>query len=257
MPSENGRLRSTVDEIARSLRSQMTPVNSHFFFFPIFPVGEEDLREYVFDPIAALPAEICDLLPPSGIVLAPYLERAVGRSYPSVVSEKPPESKLIFATRVDGDNFATFFFTVKDEQVSDYHYFLYEALSAVVAQRAPEGLTSEWMALMRSEIEGQVHGEVDERSWRLKQGVLRRPISARTGGKPFREYATRAFEDTLTLYLHGVCCDIDVDPGPRQLPSRYIRKRLEVLRRLFPPPEGYAVFPEDLNRELAAPKRLV
>ena len=256
MPSENGRLRSTVDEIARSLRSQMTPINSRFSFFPIFPVGEEDLGEYVHDPIAALPSEISELLPPSGIVLAPYLERAVGRGYPSVVYEKPPESKLIFATRVDGDNFATFFFTVKDEQVSDYHYFLYEALSAVVAQRTSEQVSAEWMALIRSEIEAEVHGEVDERSWRLKQAVLRRPVPTRVTGKAFRDYATRAFEDTLTLYLHGVCCDIDVDPGPRQLPSRYIRKRLELLRRLFPPPEGYAVFPEDLNREPAAPKRL-
>ena len=256
MPSENGRLRSTVDEIARSLRSQMTPINSRFSFFPILPVGEEDLREYVHDPIAALPKGISELLPPSGIVLAPYLERPVGRGYPSVVYEKPPESKLIFATRVDGENFATFFFTVKDEQVSDYHYFLYEALSAVVAQRASEEVSSEWLGLIRSEIEAQVHGEVDERSWRLKQAVLRRPVPARTTGKPFREYATRAFEDTLTLYLHGVCCDIDVDPGPRQLPSRYIRKRLELLRRMFPPPEGYAVFPEDLSREPASPKRL-
>jgi hypothetical protein len=256
MPSENGRLRSTVDEIARSLRSQMTPVNSRFLFFSIFPIGEEDLREYVHDPIAALPKEISDLLPPSGIVLAPYLERAAGRGYPSVVYEKPPESKLIFATRVDGDNFATFFFTVKDEQVSDYHYFLYEALSAVVAQRTSEPVSSEWMALIRSEIEAQLHGEVDERSWRLKQAVLRRPVPTRTTGKPFREYATRAFEDTLTLYLHGVCCDIDVDPGPRQLPSRHIRKRLELLRRLFPPPQGYAVFPEDISREPVAPKRL-
>jgi hypothetical protein len=257
MPSENGRLRSTVDEIARSLRSQMTPINSRFSFFPIFAVGEEDLREYVHDPIAALPKEISELLPPSGIVLAPYLERAAGRGYPSVVYEKPPESRLIFATRVDGDNFATFFFTVKDEQVSDYHYFLYEALAAVVAQRASEQVSAEWLALIRSEIEAQVHGEVDERSWRLKQAVLRRPAPTRATGKPFREYATRAFEDTLTLYLHGVCCDIDVDPGPRQLPSRYIRKRLELLRRLFPPPAGYAVFPEDISREPATPKRLI
>lgn len=257
MPSANGRPRSTVDEIARTLRSRMTPVNSRFSFFPIFPVGEEDLREYIYDPLAALPREICELMPPSGIVLAPYLERAAGRGYPSVAYEKPPESKLIFATRVDADDFATFFFTVKEEQVSDYHYFLYEALSAVVAQRAPDKVNSEWMELMRSEIEAQVHGEVDERSWRLKQMVLRRAVSARTGGKPFREYATRAFEDTLTLYLHGVCCDIDVDPGPRQLPSRYIRKRLELLRRLFPPPEGYAIFPEDLNREPATTKRPV
>jgi len=61
-------------------------------------------------------------------------------------------------------------------------------------------------------------------------------------------YQAQSFIDTLTLYLHGICCDIDVDTGPRQLPSRYLRKRLQLLQELFPAPEGYAVFPEDLKR---------
>ena len=54
-----------------------------------------------------------------------------------------------------------------------------------------------------------------------------------------REYFRQAFEDTATLYLHGLCCDIDVETGPRQLPTRYLRKRLELLRQLFPPPTGF------------------
>lgn len=254
MPVDNGRPRSTVDELARSLRSQMTPVNSRFTFFSIVPLGEDDLREYVHDPLAALPKEVCELLPPTGIVLAPYLERGTARGFPSVTYEKPPESKLIFAARIDADDFTTFFFTIKDEQVSDYHNSLYDALSALIAQRVPPALMSEWTALLRSEIQAQVHGEVDEKSWRLKESLLRRPIASRTEGKPFQQYARESLEDTLTLYLHGVCCDIDVDPGPRQLPSRYLRKRLELLRGLFPPPEGYAVFPEDLNGEPARRK---
>ena len=49
----------------------------------------------------------------------------------------------------------------------------------------------------------------------------------------------------MTLYLHGICCDIDVEPGPRQLPSRHLRKRLNFFKTLYPPPDGYAVFPED------------
>jgi hypothetical protein len=39
-----------------------------------------------------------------------------------------------------------------------------------------------------------------------------------------------------------------VDTGPRQLPSRHLRKRLQLLRELFPPPPGYAVFPEELKQ---------
>ena len=55
------------------------------------------------------------------------------------------------------------------------------------------------------------------------------------------------FVDSLTLFLHGICCDIDVETGPRQLASRHMRKRLELLRGFYPPPKGYAVFPEDLK----------
>ena len=64
--------------------------------------------------------------------------------------------------------------------------------------------------------------------------------------KSFRAYAREAMIDTLTLYLHGLCCDLDVEAGPRQLASRHLRRRLELLRELFPPPRGVAVFPEEL-----------
>jgi hypothetical protein len=50
----------------------------------------------------------------------------------------------------------------------------------------------------------------------------------------------------LSLYLHGLCCDIDVETGPRQLPTRAIRKRLEVMREVLAPPSGVALFPEEL-----------
>jgi hypothetical protein len=40
-----------------------------------------------------------------------------------------------------------------------------------------------------------------------------------------------------------------VDTGPRQLPSRHLRRRLELLHDIFPPPEGYAVFPAEASRQ--------
>jgi hypothetical protein len=91
---------------------------------------------------------------------------------------------------------------------------------------------------------------VDEPSWRLKQGLRRSKngtAASAAAVKNFRAYARQSFIDTLTLYLHGICCDIDVDTGPRQLPSRFLRKRLMALEELFPPPAGYAVFPEQLE----------
>jgi hypothetical protein len=247
MPSENGRPRTTVYELSRRLRPEMTPIDTKFSYYLVFQVAEEDLRQYLQDPVAALPEAITTLLPQVGIVLAPYLERGSARTSVSVVDEKPPETRLLYSSHVASPDFATLFFTLKDEQVSDYHYYLYAEIAALLAHRLPVKAQDSYATLLREELSGEVHGEVDEKSWHLKQTVLRRPMSARKDGKPFREYARQSFEDTMTLYLHGICCYIDVETGPRQLPSRHLRRRLELFKELFPPPEGHAVFPEDAN----------
>ena len=129
---------------------------------------------------------------------------------------------------------------VKDIEVADYHYQFYNALAGVVAERWPQDVQERFFRTIREELSAEVHGEVDEKSWHLKQALLRRQTNVRKETKLFREYARQAFEDTLTLYLHGTCCDIDVETGPRQMPSRYLRRRLELLISLYPPPEGYA-----------------
>jgi hypothetical protein len=247
MPPSKGPQKTTVSELARKLRSEMTSLNPRVGYHLSFPVAEEDLRQYVHEPIAALPPLVAGLLPKVSIVLTPYLEKSGGKGPVSVVQTKPTEDKLALSAGLDQGESATLFFTVKDEQVADYHYFLYDELAGLVATRMSDDVQDVWHRLLREELVGEVHGEVDERSWRQKQSLLRRPAASRRDGKPFRDYARDSFHDTLTLYLHGICCDIDVDTGPRQLPSRFLRKRLETLKSLFPPPEGHGVFPEDLH----------
>ena len=248
MPPENGHSRSSLEELARRLRPEMTPVNKQFSWHPLLAIAEEDVHQYLNDPIESLPPVAGALLPKIGVVLAPYLEKGAGRAGATVVEKKPVEAKLALSARVEKDDFVTLFFTVKGEQVADYHYFFYDEIAALLSHRWPKKIHDAWHGLLREELSGEMHGEVDERSWRLKQALLRRPMNARRDGKPFREYARQSFEDTMTLYLHGICCDIDVDTGPRQLPSRCLRKRLEMLKGLFPPPEGRGVFPEDVKK---------
>jgi len=247
MPSENGLGSSTVDQLSRTLRPDLTPVNDQFSYYLGYPVAEEDLRQYLQDPIEALPPAVTEVLPRIAIVLVPYLERASAKDKISVATEKPAEPRLVFSAPVVSDDLITLFFTVKDEQVSDYHYYFYDEIALLLARRAPEKAQEAWRGILREELSAEIHGEVDEKSWHLKQSLLRRPTTARKDGKPFRDYARQSFEDTMTLYLHGICCDIDVETGPRQLPSRSLRKRLEALKTLFPPPEGHAVFPEDAS----------
>jgi hypothetical protein len=249
MPStETDRSRLTVEELAHRFRGEMVPLNSKFSYFTAMPVAEEDVKQYLDDPIAALPPAVCEILTPVGVLLVPYLEKGNGKEGDVVTYEKPHENRQMVASRYISDDVATLVFAIKDEDVSDYHYCFYNAIASLAVRRLPADTQESFYRVLREELSSEVHGEVDEKSWHLKQGLLRRQTNIRRETKLFREYAAQSFEDTLTLYLHGICCDIDVETGPRQMPSRYLRKRLELLHSLYPPPDGFAVFPEELKR---------
>ena len=237
----------TVEELALRFRGEMIPLTSKFSYFSTVPMAEEDLRHYLHDPIAAISPALVATLPMVGIILTPYLEKANGKGGDIASFERPPEARQIAGSRRDLDNLVVLALGIKDVEVADYHYRFYSFLASLVADHWPEEAQARFCRTLREELSAEVHGEVDERSWRLKQALLRRQSNARKETKLFRQYARQAFEDTLTLYLHGTCCDIDVETGPRQMPSRYLRRRLEVLMSLFPPPEGYAVLPEQLK----------
>jgi len=247
MSTDTGRSRLTVEELATRFQAEMIPVTNRFSYFTTLPIAEEDLRQYLNDPIAAISPAIVAALPPMGLILAPYLEKGNGKEGDSVSFERPSEARQIAVSRRELEDLTVLVLAIKDMEVADYHYQFYNSLAAVVADRWSQDVQERFFRTIREELSAEVHGEVDEKSWHLKQALLRRQTNVRRETKLFREYARQAFEDTLTLYLHGTCCDIDVDTGPRQMPSRYLRRRLELLISLFPPPEGYAVLPEQLK----------
>ena len=237
----------TVEEIASRFRSEMIPVTNKFAYFSTTPIAEDDLRQYLNDPIAAISPTITAGLPPMGIILAPYLEKGNGKEGDAVTFERPTEARYVPSSRRELSGLMVLALAIKEVEVADYHYQFYNAMAGVVAERWAQEVQERFYRTIREELSAEIHGEVDEKSWHLKQSLLRRQANVRKETKLFREYARQAFEDTLTLYLHGTCCDIDVETGPRQMPSRYLRRRLELLISVFPPPEGYAVLPEQLK----------
>jgi len=245
----------SVGQFAERFRTEMIPLSNTFSYFcASVPMSEEDLKEYLEEPIAALPPSIGSVLPKVSIMLVPYLERGDGREKGNtlaaefVCTEKPPENRLSWASQVPLEKEEVLLFALKDQEVAEYHYRFYHVLSSLMGDRWSEGAQNKFAGILREELTAGIHGEVDEESWHLKQGLLRRQTNVRKETKLFRDYARQSFIDTLTLYLHGICCDIDVETGPRQLPSRYLRKRLNLLSSLYPPPSGYSVFPEIPHR---------
>ena len=258
MPAPSDLSKLSVRQFAERFRGEMIPLSNTFSYFcASVPMSEEDLKEYLQEPVAALPPSIAAKLPKVSILLVPYLERSNGRdrsrtkgaSGDYVSIEKPPEGRTTTSTHLRVGDETVLVFALKDQEVAEYHYRFYHLLATLMGENWSDEMETAFSRVLLEELTADVHGEVDEPSWRLKQ-ALRRSPGARNGarsGKAFRDYSRQSFIDTLTLYLHGICCDIDVDTGPRQLPSRYLRRRLIALQELFPPPKGYAVFPEQLD----------
>lgn len=259
--------RVTVGQFAERFRGEVIPLSNTFSYFcASLPVSEDVLKEYLEEPVAALPPAIAAMLPRVSILLVPYLERsaekakaakrkkaaargggagAAERLHDFVVEQRPADGQQSWASAVQFENETVLLFGLKESDVADYHYRFFRNLASLVAEQWPKDAGERYVEVLREELGAHVHGEVDEDSWQAKQLLQRRQSNIKRETQLFRDYARHSFTDTLTLYLHGICCDIDVETGPRQLPSRHLRRRLNLLRNAFPPPEGYGVFPED------------
>jgi hypothetical protein len=247
--------RLKLGQFAGLVRAEMIPLGTRACYFcAASTLNEEDVREYLTEPVSALPPLVSARLPKLEIFLVPYLERGVetgnrakaGAPEPVVASDKPAEERSIDSGFVVSDNEAVVAFAVKDAEVADYHYRFYRMIAELTAGRNGENVPKEYAALVGEELALNAHGEVDEDSWRAKGLLSPRDRTAARPPRKLKAYLRQSFVDTMTLYLHGICCDIDVETGPRQLASHLLRKRLRLLRGLFPPPDGYAVLPEDL-----------
>ena len=246
MPSGNELSNMGVLDFTKRFRKEMIPLSNRFSYFSAVPLNEDEVKEYLEEPIAALPPGIQEQVAQALVFLVPYLEKPAAKRLQLVTFEKPQPKNESPLAQFTSDGEVYMVLAIRDREVADYHYSFYHAVATAAVEKAPEAASAPFFRLIRDELKNNVHGEVDEGGWKIKVQLVRKQSDAHRDSKLFRAYAQQAMIDTLTLYLHGICCDIDVDTGPRQLPSRFLRKRLELLREMFPPPSGYVVFPEEL-----------
>src|SRR5580704_4151764 len=154
-------------------------------------MSEEDLKEYLEEPVAALPPAISAALPKISILLVPYLERSNGRDRGKAGSkktapgdyisiEKPPEGRTTLSTQLRLGEETVLVFALKDQEVAEYHYRFYHLLATLMGEHWSDEMESAYGRVLREELNADAHGEVDEPSWRLKQ-TLRRVQNSRGG----------------------------------------------------------------------------
>src|ERR1700732_114175 len=168
MPAQIDLSKLSVRQFAERFRGDMIPLSTTFSYFcASVPLSEEDLKEYLEEPIAALPPSIAAVLPKISLMLVPYLERADkpgegGNPNQFVCTEKPPENRLSWASQVQFDSEEVLVFALKDQEVSEYHYRFYHVLAALMGDLWSEEAQHRYSGLLRDELTAGVHGEVDE-----------------------------------------------------------------------------------------------
>ena len=249
--------RPTLDEFMQRIRRDVVPLNHQFcYFLAGTQFGEEEVREYLSEPVAAMPPLLVSRLPKVCLLLVPFLERPNGKNggHGDIIRfDQPPRNRWAAVTSSVAPGELLVGLSVQGQEVADYHYHLFHEFSRLASGSLSDDEWDRYGGVLHDELAAHAHGEVDETSWQAKQALLRRQSDVSKPSKAFDDYIRASFIDTLTLYLHGICCDIDVEPGPRQIPSRHLRRRLKLLQSMFPAPSGYAVFPEDMDNRAVSP----
>jgi len=240
----------SVESFARHSAGQMIPVNSSISYFSVIPLEDSELQRLIYDPASASPAAVGKFLPKLRVVIVGYLEepKEIDPEISALVSFQPPtEDRRLFSAVVEHEDEVFVFIAIKDEDMADSHDSYYHEVASALVPRIDDRSFDKFLAVIREELSNQIRGEIDDRGWSLKEELVRTQADVTQDTDKLRDYAEQALADTLSLYLHGLCCDIDVEAGPRQLASKHIRKRLLLLKDLFPPPKGVALFPDELG----------
>src|ERR1700761_6879664 len=216
--AQPGLAKVTVGQFAERFRGEVIPLSNTFAYFcASLPMSEEVVKEYLEEPVAALPPSIASMLPRISILLVPYLERSAERGVSKtkrktrlgldkqsefVVAERPAEGKQSWASQVSYENETVLVFALKEQDVAEYHYRLYRRLAALVAEKWSAEAAASYKAMIRDELAAAVHGEVDDEAWQAKQVLGRRQsVNAKRPNPVFEAYVKQSFIDTLTLYL--------------------------------------------------------
>jgi hypothetical protein len=247
MPAPVELSKISVQQFTERFQQEMIPLGARLSYFAALPLSEEELRDYLEEPVNALPAGIAGAFQSILVFLVPYLEKTSPKADEVVTFQKPEAKIRVWGTQFASEGRAKLVFAIRDHEVAEYHYVFYRAIATLLADAVSHKAFESFADTLRDELRSGIHGEIDSEGWDLKQALVRRRGDQRHDSKAFRSYLRQALIDTMTLYLHGICCDIDVETGPRQLPSRILRRRLQLLHDAFPPPKGFAVFPEELN----------
>jgi hypothetical protein len=202
-------------------------------------------RTMVREPAQAVPAKIAQRIGPLRVLVVPYIACVEAGD---VICTVKPEGESHTAAWVETRERTNLILACREV---DAHDTGFEFLASIAELLRPRLTISEFAAydeLLEEELRHGVRGEIDEEALTAKQALLAiRPWRrSRLQYEPYRDVS---LVSTLAEYMHGLWHDVQIRVGPQHLPLQQLRRRMNLMSRLFPPNPGYAVFAKELEEE--------
>lgn len=191
--------------------------------------SESLVREFVRPAVRAAPAR---------------LARCLGHCRIRLLAE--PESTIASKWNAKPDGFEVEVMTAGQEE-HDVAMELLLCLGQCLWEKLSDHELHSYWTLLSRELEAGIEGEIDEQAYEAKRRLQRSKASARNLDR-LAEYGRASFSATAAEYVHSLWHDVTVREGKDHLPAPALRRRLELLRRWFPPDRGYRLYPAARRR---------
>jgi hypothetical protein len=171
--------------------------------------------------------------------------RPAVRAIPSALARRIPRCQIQLSSSLDPQNSTASRWTetesgleiaiaVEETGPHDVAMELLVCLGQALWESATPAERRAWLGLLRSEMDENFPGEIDEGSLLQKRKLLSGRAAARSNRR-LADYARASFAGTAAEYVHALWHDVTVRTGPDYLPPAPLRRRLEMMKRWFPP----------------------
>ena len=207
-------------------------------------------RTMAREPAEAVPDALAKRIGPLRVLFVPYISCTPEGDY---VSFTKPGGDTHTSVWADVEGVMQIVLACRELDAHDTGFEFLACVAELLRPKLSEEELAEFDRLLAAELADQVTGEIDEEAVRAKQ-TFRGRTARRRHQEEFERYRDVSLVETLAEYMHGLWHDVQIRVGPEHLPIPQLRKRMEMLTRLFPPNEGYRVFDEEIDRsESSAP----
>ena len=202
-------------------------------------------RTMVREPAQAVPANIAQRIGPLRVLMVPYIACVESGDVVCVVK---PESETHTAAWVETSERVNLLLACREVDAHDTGFEFLASIAELLRPRLSIPELAAYDEILDEEIRHGVRGEIDEESLTAKQALLAiRPWRrTRLQYEPYRDIS---LVSTIAEYMHGLWHDVQIRVGPEHLPLQQLRRRINLMAKLFPPNPGYAVFAKDLEEE--------